>query len=273
MSTHYLKHHWKPLHRLPLKTVGRDVIASRLRAITRESGPSAANWARSTLSAMYAWAIGEGLCDANPVLATNQATEKKARERVLSDSELAAIWNSAPDNDYGRIVRLLMLTGQRRHEIGGLRWSEIDFDAKVISLPGERTKNGKRHDVPLYSAAMDIINSTTERRDPVFGEGRNGFASYAQAKQLLDQKTGINEPWALHDLRGTAATGMADLGVQPHVIEAVLNHISGHKAGVAGIYNRASDAPDKRAALNLWANYLAVVVAQASGANVTMLKA
>lgn len=156
-----------------------------------------------------------------------------------------------------------MLTGQRRHEIGGLRWSEIDFDAKVISLPGERTKNGKRHDVPLSSAAMDIINSTTERRDLVFCEGENGFASYAQAKQLLDQKTGINEPWALHDLRRTAATGMADLGVQPHVIEA--GHISGHTAGVAGIYNCASDAPEKRAALNLWANHLPSLLHRQAG--------
>lgn len=256
MSTYYLKHHWKPLHRLPLKTVGRDVIASRLRVIARESGPNAANRARSTLSAMYAWAIGEGLCDANPVLGTNQATEKPPRDRVLSDSELAAIWNAAPDNDYGRIVRLLMLTGQRRHEIGGLRWAEINYDKAQIELPPDRTKNGRRHDVPLSPAAMAIIQSTVERRHLVFGEGRDGFASYAECKALLDQETGINEPWTIHDLRRTTATGMADLGVQPHVIEAVLNHVSGHKAGVAGIYNRSSYAAEKRAALELWANHV-----------------
>ena len=75
---------------------------------------------------MFAWAIGEGLCEANPVDGTNKASEDKPRERVLSDAELAAIWKAAPDNDYGRIVRLLMLTAQRREEIGGLRWSEID---------------------------------------------------------------------------------------------------------------------------------------------------
>src|SRR5262249_52908513 len=158
-----------------------------------------------------------------------------------TDKELATLWNSLPDNDYGRIVRLLILTGCRRDEIGSLRWSEIDRDARLIALPGERTKNGRIHDVPLSKAALEIIDATPRRvdRDFVFGEGKGGFSGWSKAKAALDTQLNL-KPWRLHDLRRTASTRMADAGVQPHIIEAVLNHISGHKAGVAGVYNRST---------------------------------
>ena len=108
-------------------------------------------------------------------------------------------------------------------------------------------------------------------RDLVFREGAGGFSGWSRAKDALDEACGVKD-WTLHDLRRTAATRMADLGVQPHVIEAVLNHISGHKAGVAGIYNRSTYAAEKRAALDLWAGHVKMIVAQADGANVTRLK-
>ena len=112
---------------------------------------------------MFAWAIGEGLAETNPVNGTNRASESKSRERVLSDAEFAAIWKAAPDNDYGRIVKLLMLTAQRREEIGGLAWSEIDKARKLIALPPERTKNSRPHDVPMSDAAVAILESTPPR--------------------------------------------------------------------------------------------------------------
>ena len=132
----HLEKHWKPIHKSPIASIDRSAVASRLRTITEQNGPVAANRARSTLSAMFAWAIGEGLCESNPVTGTNKASEQE-RERVLSDSELVAIWKAAnAETDYGRIVRLLMLTAQRREEIGGLRWPEIDKEARVDSLAG-----------------------------------------------------------------------------------------------------------------------------------------
>ena len=115
----HLDKHWKPLHRLPLTAIDRSTVAAQLRVIAADRGAAAANRARTTLSALFAWAIGEGLCDSNPVIGTNKAAESGPRLRVLSDAELAAIWRAAPDNDYGRIVQLLMLTAQRRDEIGG----------------------------------------------------------------------------------------------------------------------------------------------------------
>jgi integrase len=268
-----LKRLWKPLHKLALNAVSKPVIAAHLRTIAKNSGPVSANNARGTLSSFFAWAIGEGLCETNPVIGTN-VNETKPRDRVLSDTELAAIWNAAPDNDYGRIVKLLLLTGQRRDEIGALRWSEIkDVDKPekaLIALPGSRTKNGLPHDVPLAGEAMAVLQSITPHRDLVFGIGQDGYAGWSKGKTILDAACGV-KGWTLHDLRRTAATGMADLGVLPHVIEAVLNHVSGHKAGVAGIYNRSTYDKEKRAALDLWAGHIRVIVAQASGANVTKL--
>ena len=270
----HLKLHWKPLHGLALGNVSRPTVASRLREIAKASGPVAANRSRSTLSAMFGWAIGEGLCEINPVDGTNKAEEGAPRDRVLTDAELAAIWKATPDSDYGRVVRLLMLTGQRRDEIASLRWSEIDIDGKLIMLPGERTKNHRPHTVPLSAAALAIVEATPRRaeRDHLFGEGKGGYSGWSKAKAALDGVAKLRAAWTLHDLRRTAATRMADSGVQPHIIEAVLNHVSGHKGGVAGIYNRAAYEPEKRAALNTLASYIKTVLAQSESGNVRRLK-
>jgi integrase len=271
--TRYLNIDWKPLHNLPVASVSRAVVAAHLREITKR-GATAANRARSTLSAMYAWAIGEGLCETNPVDGTNQSAEKAPRDRVLSDAELAAIWNAATDGDFGPIVRLLMLTAQRRVEIGDLRWAEIDMAAKTINLPAGRTKNKRAHTFPLSSDAMVILNAIPRRadRDALFGIAGGGFTGWYYCKRALDMKLGTSvKPWTLHDLRRTAATRMADSGVQPHIIEAVLNHVGGHKGGVAGIYNRSTYEPEKRAALDVLANYIRTALAKATGANVARL--
>jgi integrase len=270
----HLQKHWKPLHGMAVSAIDRAAVAVHLKAIAKDSGAVTANRARSTLSAMFAWAIGEGLCEANPVIGTNKKDEGGSRERVLSDAELAAVWNATGDNDYGNIVKLLMLTAQRRDEIGGLEWSEIDQQAKVISLPASRTKNSRPHDIPLSSAALALVVALPRRtgRALVFGSGEGGYSGWSRSKEALDESAKLSEAWTLHDLRRTAATRMADLGVQPHVIEAILNHVSGHKSGVAGIYNRSTYAVEKRAALELWATHLQVARAKASGANVSKLR-
>jgi integrase len=227
--------------------------------------PVTCNRARSTLSATFAWAIGEGLCDANPVIGTNKKIENDPRERSLSDAETAAIWLACPDSDYGRIVRLLLLTGCRRDEIGSLRWSEIDFESRTITLAKERTKNGQAHSVPLSDAALTILQSVPQDGDLVFG----GFGHWSYSKQRLDEVLKFTVPWTLHDLRRTVRTGLGMLGIAPHVAEAVLNHLP---AKLIRTYDRNTYANEKRDALNKWANHLAVAVAQASGTNVVKLK-
>jgi integrase len=271
----YLEKHWKLLHTLPIASINRSMVAARLRQITKDHGLASGNRARAALSTLFAWAIGEGLCEQNPVSGTNENKEVP-RDRVLSDAELAAIWLAAGDTPYGRIVKLLMLTGQRRAEIGGLNWSEIETDqaGSKIVIPSKRTKNGRAQEVPLSPLAKEII----ERTPPLLGhdlvftaKGTTGFTDWANGKAALD-KTCKVKGWVLHDLRRTAATRMADLGTQPHIVEAVLNHVSGHKGGIAGVYNRAAYSAEKRAALDLWASHLQVEIAKASGANVTKLK-
>src|SRR5262245_32231546 len=270
----FLEKHLRAFHRLAIASISRATVAAQLRLIAKEHGPVSADRARAALSKFFSWAMGEGLAQANPVIGTNKAAgESKARDRVLTDEELATVWIGAPENDYGRIVRLLILTGCRRDEIGSLRWSEIDKETRMIVLPGERTKNSRTHDVPLSKAALEIIDSIPRRmnRDFVFGEGKGGFSGWSKAKATLDAQLGL-KPWRLHDLRRTASTQMADTGVQPHIIEAVINHVSGHKAGVAGVYNRSSYENEKRAALDALSNYVMVAVAKADGGNVERLR-
>jgi integrase len=281
-----LKETLEPLHKLPLASVTRPVVASTLRDIAKKrekkdgggkvGGGFASNRARATLSSFFSWAVGEGLAEENPVVGTNRAVKEAARDRVLTDAELVKIWRAA-DGSYGRIVKLLMLTGQRRDEIGSLHWSEIEHikdPAKAqIALPKERTKNSRPHDVPLSELAVAELKTqpVIAGRDLVFGTGEGGFSGWSKAKAELDEECRV-KAWRLHDLRRTAATRMADLGVQPHVVEAVLNHVSGHRAGVAGIYNRSVYTKEKREALALWASHLKVELAKATGANVTRLK-
>jgi integrase len=166
------------------------------------------------------------------------------------------LWRGLGDDRFSEIVRLLLLTGQRRNEIGHLQWSEIDLSRKLIVLPPERVKNGRQHEIPLSRQALTVVERLPRRNSsPFLFSDKQGFNDWDGAKQQLDKRVGI-APFTLHDLRRTCATGMAELGVQPHIIEAVLNHVSGHKAGVAGIYNRARYEADMRQALQLWADHL-----------------
>lgn len=267
----HLTHHWAPLGELPLHQIKRGTVAARLSEIARERGPFAANRARASLSALFTWAMGEGLAESNPVIGTNKSAEEISRDHVLKDQELAAIWNACRDDDHGRIVRLLLLTGQRREEVGAMAISEIDVASALWTIPRDRTKNGLPHDVPLSEPALEVLR-TAPRRDGralVFGQGTGGFQGWSKAKAKLDNRIVEADekvrPWRLHDLRRTVATRLGELGILPHVIEAVLNHVSGHKAGVAGVYNRATYAKEKRDALDLWATHLLGTIHKGTG--------
>jgi integrase len=265
----HLTNHALPLHRLRLSEIDRRTIALRLAEVETASGPTTRNRVRASLSAFFNWAIREGLLDGNPVTGTARADEGGARERVLMQEELAELWAALPAGGNGQfadIVRLLLLTGQRREEIGGLRWSEIDLDRGLIVLPPERTKNLRQHEVPLSTQARAIIERQPKRkgRDFIFGIGEAGFSGWSKSKERLDhamltkrrerdRRAKALPSWRLHDLRRTAATQMAELGVLPHIVEVALNHISGHKAGVA---DRAKMCDAVRDALQLWADHI-----------------
>jgi len=257
----YLDDYAKPLHALPASAIDRKRIADFLDAVANKNGSISANRARASLSAMFSWAMRKGLHDTNPVIATEKRKEK-SRHRVLTDKELAIVWRSLGADDYAEIVKLLVLTGQRAAEIGGLRWSEIDFEGGLISLPPHRTKNGHPHSIPMPAAVREILKSRTRTRDFVFGRGVAGFNGWDRAKKRLDAKIGdkIGESWTIHDLRRTLATGLQRLGIRFEVTEAVLNHTGGSRGGISGIYQRHSWASEKKSALDAWAAHVAGVV-------------
>jgi integrase len=172
------------------------------------------------------------------------------------------------------------LTGQRRSEIGDLRWSEIDLAKRQVELPGTRTKNGRPHLVPLPQAACATLANAPRRhdRDFVFGIGAGGFSGWSKSKADLDRRIAAAAkdanpmaPWTLHDLRRTFATHVSEHALAPpHVVEAIVNHISGAKAAEAGVYNRATYLSEKRRALDLWGAHLAALLARRPSNIVTL---
>jgi integrase len=260
--TRDLKIHWAPLGARPIKDIERRNVAAQLGEITRGSGRTAAARARINLSAMFSWAMGEALCDANPVTATNNPRKGIGpRTRVLSDDELRIIWRACSDDAFGRAVRLLMLTGCRRDEIALLRWSEVNPDSGVLTIPGNRTKNHHDLKLPLPQATLALLPSRKDDRDFVFGP-RRGFRSWSYYTALLNRRIAGQEgralaPWTLHDLRRTLRTGLGRLGVAPHIAELVINHV---KKGMAGVYDTYSYQGEIAAALVLWADHVTTVV-------------
>jgi integrase len=272
----HLERDAKPFHGLPVSAIDRRLIADRLTHIAGANGPVAANRARTAWSAMFTWAIKRGLAENNPVINTPQWPEH-SRDRVLSDAELHTIWSALENDDFGAIVKLLMLTGQRKSEIGWLHWSEIQDG--MILLPAARVKNKRVHLVPLSAQALAVLASIPQRltangqpRDYVFGSRDDaGFNNWGAAKAGLNARIGAIEPWVLHDLRRTVVTKMAeDLGIAPHVIEMVVNHVSG-RSKIASIYNRSTLITERKQALVMWGEHLAAIV-EGRVSNVTPLR-
>lgn len=261
----HLLQYAKPLHGLPIGAVSQRNVASLLTDIAKSSGEVTSNRLRASLATFLSWVIRQGIRLPDGNVASYTAPRKeKSRERVLSDAEIRTIWQSCDDTDHGCIVQLLLLTGQRAAEIGSLRWDEVHKDH--IALPSTRTKNKRQHVIPLSASAKTILDRRRILgRTFVFGrDDTAGFKGWGISKQRLDERAaktnGAMAPWVVHDLRRTCATGMIGLGIQPHIVEAVLNHVSGHKSGVAGIYNRAAYDTEKREALERWAQYVLATV-------------
>jgi integrase len=273
----------KPLHKLELSGITRGKIAELLADVDKASGPAAANRLRASLSAYFGWLIGEGVVEnieANPVSYSNKAIENEARERLLTDDELAAILAALGTDQYSTIVRLLALSAARREEIAGLRWSEIDLDRALITLPPERCKNGREHVIPLSSQALAILKAWPRgNRKHVFGrvDGR-GFSDWSGSKKKLDARIAEMrgapiDGWCLHDFRRAASTTLHEkFKIAPHVVEVILAHVGGHKAGVAGVYNKAIYLDERREALTKWADHLTALTGETAPAAVNVVK-
>ena len=250
----HLRKHAAPLHHERAEAVRRGDISALLDRVSKKSGASAANRCRAALSSTWSWGLRTGQIesDNNPVAFTVRNPEKP-RTRTLTDDELRAIWSVTDgEGDYARIVRLCILTGCRREEIGGLQWDEVLPDRLLIGA--ERMKAGSEHEVPLLPAiAIALPTKPEAATGKVFGRTGTGFSGWSKSKTALDRKiaqTGMNmPPWRLHDLRRTFSTRLHDAGVEPMVIEALLAH---KQLGVAAVYDRASFREAKKVALGRW---------------------
>ena len=230
----------------------------------RSDGPTEAR-ARvmlSCLSKMFGWLVQHRRLSQNPCKDVHRPEASRARDRVLTDAEIVKFWRAtdAERKELSALFKLLLLTGCRLNEVAGMTRAELSDDGATWNIPGARTKNKRPHVVPLAPLARKMVGSGSEGF--VFTTtGRSPVSGWSKMKRRLDEAMKI-PPWRLHDLRRTAATGMAEIGIAPHIVEAALNHVSGAKAGVAGTYNRAAYSEEKRAALERWASQVQGLVSE-----------
>jgi integrase len=214
----------------------------------------------AALSQMFSWLLRHRRVLANPMVALHPPAVPAARDRVLTTAEIKSFWDAteALKEPFGNVLRLLLLTGCRLNEIAKLRWEELSDDWSSITIPGSRTKNHLPFTIPLPPMARQLI-AAQEREGPfVFSTtgGTTPISGWSKTKAKLDSIMDSVPAWRVHDLRRSAATHMAEIGIAPHIVEAVLNHISGFRASVAGTYNRAAYAVEKKEALERWSAHL-----------------
>jgi integrase len=229
-----------------LDSIARADVRSML---DRIEAPMTANRVHGIVRKFFNWCVENDLIANSPAAGVRAPNKEVSRDRVLTDDELREVWRAV--ETHAAIVRLLILTGQRRSEVAGMMWSEIDLDAALWTLPRERVKNARRHEVPLSKQAVAILRSVPR----IDGSSVFGLKAPFGVLQRAKDRVGV-ESWTLHDLRRTAASGMARLGVSLAVIEKVLNHVSGSFAGIVGVYQRHEFADEKRAALQQWADHV-----------------
>jgi integrase len=275
----------------PLPDIDRADIKAVLTPVRRKVATCRNLFA--VLRRLFRWAVSEGDIAVSPLAGMEPPPLPTKRDRVLSDQELRLAWDGTDKLHYpfGPLIRLLLITGQRLEEVSGLQWSELDRANAMWSLPAERAKNNSASIVPLSWLAMTELDGLAKRlgrkdawprRGLVFTTtGETSVSGHSRAKSRLDRemaKLAANEPepitiakWRLHDLRRTLATGMQRLGVRFEVTEAILNHVSGSKSGVAGVYQLHDWGPEKRTALQAWCDHIAVLLTDADKTNVVPL--
>lgn len=228
----------------------------------QKSAPIGVNRALAHLKHLMSWSVERGMIDASPIAGMKPPSKETPRERVLSDDELGALWAACDAEGYpfGDCMKLLILSGQRRAEVSEMRWSELDLEKRLWTLPSQRAKNGRQHTVPLTDAMLDVLRKVPGflNSDFVFTtKGTTPISGWGRLKKRLDKSLHEDaEPWPPHDLRRTMSTNMAQLGVPQPVTEALLNHKTGVVSGVAAIYNVYSYADEKREALEQWNSHV-----------------
>jgi len=248
------------LDHTPITQIKRTDIVKILDQVVAKGTSTSANRALAAIKKLFAWCLDRGTVEINPVAALKAPAKEVTRDRVLTNDELIACWTAAEAEGFPfeQFAKIIILTGQRRAEVAGMQWSELDLDRAIWTIPAKRAKNATQHTVPLAPLALNILKTIPRflNSDLVFTTtGKTPISGFSRLKSRLTEATGTDD-WRLHDVRRTVATNMAELGIQPHIIEAVLNHKSGIVSGVAAVYNRHAYATEKRTALSEWAEHV-----------------
>jgi integrase len=262
--------------RLAQDITRRDVL-DLLDRVVDSGKPIAANRVLAVVRKMFNWALSRDIIATSPCTGVKPPVAEQSRDRVLADFELAAVWRAAAKlgGPFGALVKLLILTGARRDEVAGMRWSEIDLDARLWTLPRERTRNDRPHETPLSepaSATLEALPRIAGGGYVLTTSGTAPSSGYSKGKRRLDALLPADMPaWRLHDVRRSVASGMARLGIVLPVIEKVLNHVSGSFGGIVGVYQRHDFADEKRVALETWGSFVADLVSDRPRRNVVRL--
>ena len=257
----------------------RDVIAL-IDAKVADGAEVQANRVLARLRTLFGWAVEKDRIAVNPCDGLRPPTKEKARDRVLSEAEIRTFWSATGELGwpFGPLFKLLLLTAQRRDEVASMEWSEINLDTGIWSIPRDKAKNDHGHDVQLSVEALAIIKTLPRVVGPyVFStNGKTPVSGFSRAKERLDalmvKSLGHEvEPWILHDLRRSAATGMAGLRVLPHVVDRILNHTSGTIRGVARVYNRFEYLDERKAASEAWGRAVSAIIEGPKPSNIVDL--
>ena len=260
-----------------LSEIRKPDIHRLLDAIVDRPAPVLANRTLATFRRMCSWAIGRGIIEASPCDQIKAPAPERPRDRVLDDDELRSVWVAAEALGYpfGPLVQLLVLTGQRLAEVAEMRWAEVDLAARLWTIPAERCKNGRTHQLPLSQQALAILEGLPriegERGFVFTTNGKTPVSGFSKARARLGAALPDAPPFVLHDLRRSTATGMAKLGVDLHVIERCLNHVSGSFGGIVGVYQKHKFEDGMRRAMDAWARHLDETVSGAGASNVVEL--
>ncbi len=242
--------------------IGKREIVELVSKIVARGAPVAANKTLKSIKTFFSWCVGRAVLDKSPAEGIPLPAREQARDRVLNDDELANVIRAARlmSSPYGAIVELLGLTGQRREEVACATWAEFDIEQCSWTIPKERSKNGRSHVVHLAAGSIAVLKKMPRRGSYVFSiPSSKPFGQFSAAKRELDALSGVTG-WRLHDLRRTCVSGMARLGVAPHVADKVLNHQAGTISGVAAVYQRHDFLAERKDALERWAAHVQKIV-------------
>lgn len=288
------KHVFPKLGALPITEITRADVSALVGTIAHKH-PIAANRVLADVRRVFSWAVRNDRLDTSPAMGVDPPGEEKSRERVLNDGEIALLWRGFDElgHPHGSVFKLLLLTGARRNEVARMRWAELDNGNWV--LPSGRAKNNREHFWPLSTTARAILEATPriDGSEYVFPSRRTvdrPVSNWGWVKERLDKivaeiaakeageavdtdKHGLDH-WRIHDLRRTIVTQMNEaLEIEPHIIEAVVGHVSGSaKSGIAGVYNRAAYLEQRKNALERWAQHVKGITSGQKTGNVEQLK-